>query len=1068
MLRTLEADGRETATPHHEVLDEALRFAAGLRRAGLGAGDVAILATTDVRQFLVAFFGMTTAGVAAAPTGAPRLWTREDPVAARLAHIARLSGARAVLLDSPGLGEDLLPPGLVRLSFEASGGDGLARKDVHRWSADDTALFACTSGSTGAPKGVPLSARNLWTTPVALGPALGLAAGEVAVNLTGLDHVASLIGFCGAALNAGASLGVISVARFLAEPQDALKRFEDWGATVSWAPDFAWGLVADQLSRPSSGVLDLSSFRALFSGGECPLEATFARLRPALERHGAHGVELRTSWGMAETTSMFTFSQPWDGNESHLQRSGVVDSGFPLPGARARVVDEAGVPVAQGEVGRFEVAGSSVFQGYLTDGETPAPTGPDGWFATGDLAAIERGRVMMLGREKDVLVLAGQNVAQVSIEDLVNRLDGVEPSFTVAVSARERLSGRSSLILFFAPKAEATAPDDLAAATRRIAGAVGAAYGVRPDVVLPLDKASIPKTGLGKLQRTLLRERFVRGDYDHVLRRMDLLLGNDRTVPARLHLRRRAVRRIVRPLSSSMRPVILVGERRPAERLALAIVEAGAKAVRCASMEEAVERLRPNGAVLVDLAAAAASDPQEQARRVEVARRAAQAAAGAPLRLVWLDRMEDADAGGALAATLRHEFTNVSTLSLTIPDAIDDTATARLADALLTSPGQQTSWATLRPDGAIETDVLEPAPAVDSGLWAAPPDDALVLVPGGAGVAGRVLLPQLLAWTSWRFLVLGRRPRSEIEAALGEITSATADAQGRLAYRRLDAGDATAMAALAAEGPSLAINLAGAATRSPISEVSAEVLARSVEARLAVARGLDAALRPAGGAAVHVTSVYADFGRRDFLAYGLTHAAHGRWIAERPADGARHVELRCGQWRSPDGVDERATHMERLGYGSIDGASAAAAVLRALFGGEAGLVLGLDRNGSEIRPHVAAGFTPLDRVVLRPSVTVSPALLRAIEDGAAAEGLADLWREVLPEGPRSRGDDFFDLGGHSLAAARLVARVRRDFDVDLSVRSVFETPALAAMADLVGRLEVDARRRAASIEEFVL
>lgn len=1025
LLRTIEPDGEERHTAYPALLDTARRLAGGLRAAGLGRGDRLLLSPRSPTRLITAFFASQALGITVVPVLPPRAWSPDDPATARIGHMVRLTEAGAILLDEPE--SEHLPDGLRPLRYHDLA-NGAPDPMAVRWARDEIALFAFTSGSTGLPKGVPLSSGNLWATPALFGPAFGFAADEVALNFTALDHVASLIGFCGSALKAGGQLAIIPVDRFLADPACLVERLARWRVARSWAPDFAWTMIAAELNRHAAGSLDLSTLRALFSAGECPLDATFRRLHAALARHGAGHAALQASFGMAETTSLVTLSRPWNGQDSHVVSTGVIDNGAPVPGTAARVVDSGGRPLGEGEMGQLQLRGPSVFAGYVSLDPLPPAVDAEGWFGTGDLAIIQAGRILIRGREKEVLILNGQNVAQVEVEDRIDALDGVDPSYSVSATCRDARDGGEVLIVFFVPSPANPPPEILAATIRKIAGTLGAAYGVRPDYVLPLGRADIPKTGLGKLQRTILRKRFEAGDFKALSHRIDLLLQNERTVPARLDGWTSLKWAKPAPAFAFDRTIILEGGDQALARHLPAAEDPG------------TGRL-----IVVDAGPAAADAGTESMRRLATVRRWVARAAGRPLKLVW----PETHAASAVARFVRPEFQNASGLAI---EGAGDLA-ALLAGPL---PDFLTS-VRLDTDGASIPKLapLRPAAQHTSGLR----PDSLVLVPGGAGAVGRVLLPRLLRWTSWRFLVLGRREEGGLDL----------DAE-RVTYRQADAGDPQALlAALAGERPAMALNLTGAVSRTPLAGIDGGTIERLINDRLRVAEALHALFSPGGGTVIHVTSILSMIGSQDFAGYGIANDVHRRWIAQNEGGPVRHVDLCCGQWQTADAGPLQA-HLEQLGYAAIDGGLAAAAILRLLHESALAAVLGLDRHGGETGPWLCQPAHPLDRVVLRPHGPVQnqPALETALArfglplaieaDGAAPnagldateQAIAAIWRELLGGTTRIQAEtNFFDAGGTSLLAARLQAKLFATFGAPGNVVELFACPTPRAQARLV-------------------
>ena len=171
-----------------------------------------------------------------------------------------------------------------------------------------------------------------------------------------------------------------------------------------------------------------------------------------------------------------------------------------LAGLQARVVDEFGALVGQRSVGVIEVRGEPVTRGYITKSGIIPTQDEDGWYDTGDLGYLtEEDHVVVCGRVKDVIIMAGRNVYPTDIERAAGRVVGVRPGCAVAVRLDAGQSRES-----FAVAVESNAYQDSDEVTRikhQVAHEVVADVDVRPRNVAVLGPGVIPKTPSGKLRR---------------------------------------------------------------------------------------------------------------------------------------------------------------------------------------------------------------------------------------------------------------------------------------------------------------------------------------------------------------------------------------------------------------------------------------------------------------------------------------------------------------------------------------------------------------------------------------
>ena len=500
-----------------------------------------------------------------------------------------------------------------------------------------------------------------------------------------------------------------------------------------------------------------------------------------------------------------------------------------------------------------------------------------------------------------------------------------------------------------------------------------------------------------------------------------------------------------------------------------------------ATMTAEVTKFIQNGAIIVDFPA---GDDSPEGLCAEVLRRATlvQSLARrttARLRFLWVERHDRNgirfDIGQSLSASLWHELANVASQSLDVASLINPRDVESLALALLSPVGVHVNGLRMASDGTLWCRKLAPMPEPRVDEWSTIRSDALILVAGGLGELGQVLLPQLLAWTDWRFLIIGRRSGEDAEAILDRLgTTTTAN---RLMYRRIDAGDTAALTDLcAAQEIDGVVNLTGAVERTPLTALSVDDLRAAVTGRMRVAEALATAFRGQALPIVHITSVNADLGRHDFLAYSIANAAHKHWLRRQSNrdDAPRHIDLTCGQWTPPAGPSDVNRHLVRLGFPLIDGRMGAIAVIRAMLGCDRQIVLGLDPEGPDIRPYAAGLRGPVDTITVTPRqgcmTTEAAATLRrfaepyrlavAFEDtdghrtdtqlSETEQQVHALWKEILSTDRDVSPDaNFFDAGGTSLLVARLQLKLYERFGAPDAVLTLFSHATIRAQARLV-------------------
>ncbi|MGP3781717.1 AMP-binding protein [Bacillus sp. 4A_MP3] len=311
---------------------------------------------------------------------------------------------------------------------------------------------------------------------------------------------------------------------------------DHYRASVTWLPNFAFGLLADFAEEIQTRKWDLSSMRYMLNGGEAAVAKVGRRIMELLEPHGLPANAIRPAWGMSETSSGVIFSDEFT-LENTSDDDRFVEIGLPIPGFNMRITDDRNQVVEEGEIGRFQVSGLTVTSGYYERPDlNESVFTEDGWFETGDLGFLREGRLTITGRTKDAIIINGVNYYSHAIESAVEELPEIETSYTAACAVRPNQSTTDELAIFFVT----SVPLDENRITKllhHIHQHVTQRIGVTPDYLLPVAKEDIPKTAIGKIQRTQLKHSFEQGQFDS-LHNNRQEVGNSDTASAEKEIER--------------------------------------------------------------------------------------------------------------------------------------------------------------------------------------------------------------------------------------------------------------------------------------------------------------------------------------------------------------------------------------------------------------------------------------------------------------------------------------------------------------------------------------------------
>jgi fatty-acyl-CoA synthase len=503
-----------------EVHERARRIAGGLATAGVGRGDAVPVLAGAPAEIAPAGQGVWMRGASLTMLHQPTPRTDLQRWAEETTAVIKMIGAKAVVISEPFMAAAplLSQLGMEVLIFEQL----LDSRPIApvETDDDDVALLQLTSGSTGSPKAVQITHRNVVSNAEAMfiGANVDIDT-DVIVSWLPLFHDMGMTGFLTVPMYFGIELVKVTPMDFLRDILLWAKLIDKYKGTMTAAPNFAYTLFARRLGKQARpGQFDLSTLRWALSGAEQVEPADVEELCAAGGPFGLRPEAIVPAYGMAETTVAVSFSECGAGlvvDEVDADLLAVLHRAVPaskgntrrlatlgrlLKGLEARVVDQDGNILPARGVGVIQVRGEPVTMGYETMAGFVAAQDDQGWYDTGDLGYLtETAHVVVCGRVKDVIIMAGRNIYPTDIERAARRVSGVRPGCAVAV----RLGAGHSRETF-AVAVESNNWQDLAEVRRiehQVAHEVVAEVDVRPRNVVVLEPGMIPKTPSGKLRR---------------------------------------------------------------------------------------------------------------------------------------------------------------------------------------------------------------------------------------------------------------------------------------------------------------------------------------------------------------------------------------------------------------------------------------------------------------------------------------------------------------------------------------------------------------------------------------
>jgi fatty-acyl-CoA synthase len=481
------------------------RLANALRDLGVAPHERVSFITYNTHQLLEAYYGVLEAGAVLNPVNI-RLTPKE------IAYIVGHAGSKVVFFhkDFKPIVEAIIPelPAKPRFVIMEGAPDGVASDEYEALLSggspdpltpeideNEVAELFYTSGTTGFPKGVAMTHRELYLHGLYAEIGLQFTEDDVALHVVPLFHVNGW-----GTPHFLTMVGGQHVMLRKFDPVSFMQAVERYKVTRVLAVPAIFNAVLHHSERTK---YDLSSLKQVIIGGAPSSPTLIAGLEEALHCQAIVG------YGLSETTPILTVATPRTFlTESEPPEKRAIRqswTGWPLPGIGLRVVHSDGRDVRpDGEqIGEIVVRSNTVMEGYYRDPEATAATIRDGWLYTGDMAVIDdQGYVLIKDRSKDIIIRGGENISSVEVENAILSHPAVLEC--AVVSAPDKALGEAPVAIVVLKEGASATPKEL----RDHCKARLARFKVPRDIHF---HDSLPKGGTGKILKAELREPFWKG-----------------------------------------------------------------------------------------------------------------------------------------------------------------------------------------------------------------------------------------------------------------------------------------------------------------------------------------------------------------------------------------------------------------------------------------------------------------------------------------------------------------------------------------------------------------------------
>ncbi len=501
----VHADGSEQGLTPEYLCSEVGKWSATLLQRGLRPGERVAICLDHAAHVYSSFLGVMAAGGVPSSFAPRSVKQKKDEQERIFLTLLAQSGCRFLICDDAdfsALAADytVIAPHIIMDDVELG-----ASIPAIPPKPDDIAFIQYSSGTTGLKKGVGITHRMLLNQLDAYASSLDLTPRDRIASWLPLYHDMGLITAFFIPLLKGIAVIALSPFDWVRRPALLLTAIARHGATLCWQPNFAYKF----LTRVAGKSIDLSSVRLWINCSEPVLSESHKAFLKSYTLDGVAPATLGACYAMAESVFAVTSTGSGPGSVINADVEGagkrlLTSSGRPLEGVSVRILNPDFQPLLENNLGQIAVRTPFLFTHYIGDVRAEFR---EHHFLTGDTGFLSGGELYVLGREKDIIIVAGRNLYPQDIEAVVDDVPGVIPGRSLAFGVPDVALGTEGLVVV-AESAE-TSAQSVAALSSEISRRILSLTDVAARDVRIKPHMWLAKTTSGKISRQLNRTRYL-------------------------------------------------------------------------------------------------------------------------------------------------------------------------------------------------------------------------------------------------------------------------------------------------------------------------------------------------------------------------------------------------------------------------------------------------------------------------------------------------------------------------------------------------------------------------------
>lgn len=473
-----KTDGVSFRWSYKHLMEMANKYSARLKQLGVKKGDVCAIIIRHNPLFYPLYLGISGIGALPAVLAYPNPRLHHEKFQEGLIGMSERSGLNWIFTEREL--ERIVKPLIVNRGKVNSGlffpmdwelKKSVIQKELEelkqiRNSIDenDPMLLQHSSGTTGLQKPIILSHKAILDHVNNYGKAIQLSENDIVTSWLPLYHDMGLIAAFHLPLASGITTIQIDPFEWVLAPSILLDSITKEKATLSWLPNFAFNLMANKIKEEELEKTTLVSLRMIINCSEKIRAESHEKFYRKFNDYGLHENTLASMYAMAETTLAVTQSKPEkraseisvDKNalakgyvnltENQAKSKVCVSSGKLIDECQIKIVNDRRETISENRVGEIAIKSISMFQGYRNYPEKTSEIFDDeNWFYSGDLGFMYNDELYVVGRIKDVIIVAGNNIYPEDIEDVLNKIENIIPGRVIAFGEEDMMLGTEQI-----------------------------------------------------------------------------------------------------------------------------------------------------------------------------------------------------------------------------------------------------------------------------------------------------------------------------------------------------------------------------------------------------------------------------------------------------------------------------------------------------------------------------------------------------------------------------------------------------------------------------------------------